>query len=241
MSDLIQAVQQRISIPRLIAPAPGPEHLQTLLSCAVRAPDHGRMRPWRFVVMQGEALVKLGLAFEQAGLAGDPAADDSKRARWRDMPLRAPMVIAAIAQVKPNPKVPDWEQLVAVGCAVQNIQLAAWGLGYGTMWRTGDMTVAPAVKQHLDMAGNDRVVAFLYIGTPDGEARGPDFQPLEQCVEYRSYWIIINPCPGLKFSLGRYILRASCGSPERSPACTDSRSGEVSERLKEHAWKVCVR
>ena len=61
MSDVIHAIQNRISNPRLTAPAPGPEQLQTLFRCAVRAPDHGRMRPWRFVVMQGGALVRLGL------------------------------------------------------------------------------------------------------------------------------------------------------------------------------------
>lgn len=186
MSDVIHAIQNRISIPRLSAPAPGPDQLRTLFSCAVRAPDHGRMRPWRFVAMQGEALVRLGLAFEQAGLAGDPTADDSKRARWRDMPLRAPMVIAAIARIKPNSKVPDWEQVVAVATAVQNIQLAARELGFGTMWRTGEMTVAPAVLEHLEMAGTDRIVAFLYIGTPEGDARAPEFQPLDECVEYRN-------------------------------------------------------
>lgn len=186
MTDIIEAIQKRISIPRLNAPAPGQEQLETLFSCAVRAPDHGRMRPWRFVVMQGDALARLGLVFEQAGLSGDPGADEGKRARWRDMPLRAPMVIAAIAKVKPNPKVPDWEQVVAVAVAVQNIQLAARELGFGTMWRTGEMTVAPEVREHFEMAGTDRLVAFLYIGTPEGEARAPEFQPLAQCVEYRS-------------------------------------------------------
>ncbi len=186
MSEVIKAIQNRTSIPRLKGPAPDRVQLQTLFECAVRAPDHGRMRPWRFVVMEGEALQRLGQAFEAAGVAGDPAADEAKRARWREMPLRAPMIIAAIARIQPNPKVPDWEQVAAVATAVQNIQLAARELGFGTMWRTGEMTVAPAVKEHLGMAAADQVVAFLYIGTPEGENRAPEFQPLEQCVEYRN-------------------------------------------------------
>lgn len=186
MSDVIQALQNRTSIPRLTAPAPGRVALETLFRCAVRAPDHGRMRPWRFVVLEGDALHRLGEAFEAAGLADDPGADAVKRTRWREMPLRAPLIIVAIARLQPNPKVPDWEQVAAVATAVQNLQLAAGALGFGSMWRTGEMTLAPVVKQYLGMAPTDRIVAFLYMGTPEGEARAPEFQPLEQCVEYRN-------------------------------------------------------
>lgn len=185
MSDVIQTIQNRVSQPRVGLPIPSREQLDTLFRCAVRAPDHGRMRPWRFVVLTGESLKKLGMAFEQAGVAGDPAADDSKRARWRDMPLRAPMIIVSIACIKPNPKVPDWEQVAAVATATQNIQLAATELGFGAMWRTGDMTVAPIVREFLGLAPADQIVAFLYMGTPEGESRAPEFQPLDQCVEYR--------------------------------------------------------
>lgn len=185
MSDVIQAIQNRVSQPRLGIPAPDRLQLETLFRCAVRAPDHGRMRPWRFVVLTGQSLSELGTAFEQAGLQGDPGADDAKKARWRAMPLRAPMIIVAIACIKRNAKIPEWEQLSAVSCATQNIQLAAAELGFGTMWRTGDMTQASLVRDFLGLAPDDQVVAFLYIGTPDGEARPPEFQPLEECVEYR--------------------------------------------------------
>lgn len=185
MSDFIQKIQNRVSNPRVGLPAPNREQLEVLFRCAVRAPDHGRMKPWRFVVLQGEALKSLGQAFEQAGLAAEPGADDAKRARWREMPLRAPMIIVTIACVKPNPKVPDWEQVAAVVAASQNIQLAACELGFGVMWRTGDMTVAPLVREHLGLGAADQIVGFLYIGTPEAEPRAPEFQPLDQCVEYR--------------------------------------------------------
>ena len=186
MSDFIKMIQQRTSNPRLKAPAPDRATVETLLACAVRAPDHGRMRPWRFLVLEGRALEELGEAYEKAGLATDPQADEVKRSRWRAMPLRAPMVMVAVARLKPNPKVPDWEQLAAVAAAVQNVQLAAHALGYGAMWRTGDMTSAAAVFEYLGLEPSDRIVAFLYLGTPEGENRAPDFQPLDQCVEYRS-------------------------------------------------------
>ena len=185
MSDLIQTLQNRVSQPRVGLPAPTRQQVEIMLNCAVRAPDHGRMRPWRFVVISGDSLKKLGAAFERAGLAADPAADESKRARWREMPLRAPMIIVSIACIKPNPKVPDWEQVAAVATATQNIQLAATELGFGAMWRTGEMTIAPIVREFLGLAPADQIVAFLYMGTPESESRAPEFQPLDQCVEYR--------------------------------------------------------
>lgn len=185
MSDVIEAIQKRVSQPRLGMPAPDRLQLETLFRCAVRAPDHGRMRPWRFVVLTGQSLSELGQAFEQAGLAQDPSADDAKRAKWRAMPLRAPMIIATIARTRHNPKVPEWEQVSAVSCATQNIQLAAAELGYGTMWRTGDMIQLPQVREFLGMTPEEKIVAFLYVGTAEGEGRPPEFQPLEDCVEYR--------------------------------------------------------
>ncbi len=186
MSSVIERIQNRVSQPRVGAPAPNRDQLQQLLTCAVRAPDHGRMKPWRFLVLEGQALQALGGAFEQAGLAADPSADEARRLRWREMPLRAPMIIVVAACVKPNPKVPEWEQVAAVATACQNIQLAAAELGFGVMWRTGEMTSAVAVKEHLGLVQTDQIVAFLYIGTPEGDSRVPDFQPLDQCVEYRS-------------------------------------------------------
>lgn len=185
MSKVISAIQSRVSQPRVGPPAPNRQQVETLLTCAVRAPDHGRMKPWRFVVMTGQALNRLGAAFEQAGLASDPAADEAKRARWREMPLRAPMIIVTIARIRPNPKVPDWEQVAAVAAATQNIQLAAVELGFGVMWRTGDMAAAPAVRDYFGLGPADQIVGFLYIGTPEVEAREPEFQSLDCCVEYQ--------------------------------------------------------
>lgn len=186
MTDVISFLQNRVSQGWVKPPAPNREQVETLLRCAVRAPDHGRMKPWRFVVLSGDALNQLSLAFEQAGLAGDPAADDAKRARWRKMPLRAPMIIVTAARTQPNPKVPEWEQVAAVIAATQNILLAAIAQGFGVIWRTGEMTSSPLVKEFLGLAPGDQIVSFLYIGTPDGAAHPPEFQPLEECAEFRN-------------------------------------------------------
>lgn len=183
MSNILNAMKARVSNPRLTLPSPDHAELAQMFQCAVRAPDHGRLRPWRFIVLQGDALVRLGEAFG----ASQPDADDARRLRLRSMPLRAPMIIVSIAKLDwEHKKVPVWEQQVAVGIATQHLQLAAQELGYGTMWRTGDMTEQPAVREHLEVADNEQIVGFLYTGKVDGEPRTADLQPLDDIIQYRS-------------------------------------------------------
>ena len=182
MSKVIEAICERCSVPKLMAPAPTQEQLQQMLRCAVRAPDHGRLRPWRFVVLAGDALVALGNVFAET----QPEADPIKTERLKAMPLRAPMIIVAIACVDHHhKKVPAWEQVVTVGIATQHIQLAAWELGYGAMWRTGEMVDESLVKQHLNLSENEQIVAFLYLGTPESMPSNPNNATLEGIVEYR--------------------------------------------------------
>ena len=182
MSEILNTIMYRVSSPRLSAPTPEKQELDIFFRCAVRAPDHGRIRPWRFVVLQGRALEDLGAAFE----AAQPEADEAQKLRLRAMPLRAPMIIVTIAKLDPeHKKVPVWEQQVAAGIATQHIQLAAKELGYGSMWRTGPMTESAPVKAFFDLQSGEQIVAFLYVGRVDGEPREADFQSLDEIVEYR--------------------------------------------------------
>lgn len=184
MTDLINALQARVSSPKLTEPGPSRSDVETLLKCAVRAPDHGRLKPWRFVVVEGEGLVALGGLFEQALLAKDPSASEQKREKAKAMPLRSPMVIVVIANVTTSHKVPVVEQIAATAAAVQNMQLAAIEQGYGAMWRTGDMASSSVVKKHFSLEPEDQIVAYLYLGTPVGEPRAASTQDLAECVEF---------------------------------------------------------
>ncbi|MAR93019.1 MAG: nitroreductase [Pseudomonadota bacterium] len=182
MTEITRFIMQRVSTPQLAAPAPDREQLERMFQCAVRAPDHGRLRPWRFVVLQGQALEALGAAFAQT----QPEADEARQQRLRSMPLRAPMIIVTIARLDwEHKKVPVWEQQVAVGIATHHIQLAAKEMGYGTMWRTGEMTEQEPVRQYLGLEDHEQVIGFLYLGTVSGEPKPADFQSLEEIVEYR--------------------------------------------------------
>lgn len=188
--DALTCLLGRRSVGRLTAPAPDAAQLQVLLQAAVAAPDHGQLRPWRFVVVQGEGLVELGSVFAQAHAAREPWADAGALEKTAAKPLRAPMVVAVIcapitaAEAWSGKDIPAWEQLAAVSAAAQNLCLAAHALGFGSMWRTGWYGEAPEVRGALGMTAAEQLVGWIYLGTiPEGATIAPRRPtPLEERV-----------------------------------------------------------
>jgi len=155
-----------------MAPGPNNEELKQILSCGLRGPDHGRLKPWRFLIVQGSARDKLGEVFAQAVLArGD--CSQAKVDKSRNMPLRAPMLLVAVCEPQLNSKIPLDDQLLAVGAAVQNMQIAISSLGYSSIWRTGDMVRAKEVRESFKVSSDGSIVAFLYIGTAQDSPKTP--------------------------------------------------------------------
>ncbi len=183
--DALDALFNRVSVARLGEPAPTPEQRELLLRAALRAPDHGQLRPWRFLTIEGAAREQLGELFVRAQLARDPQAPAAVLDKARAMPLRAPLLVAVIACIREHPKVPASEQLLAAGCAAHGILLAAHALGLGAIWRTGELSHDATVHAGLGLAGNEQLLGFLYLGTPQGELRKP--QPLEP-AEFVAAW-----------------------------------------------------
>lgn len=169
--EAIDAILTRTSQGRLTAPAPSPAALQTAFACALRAPDHRVLRPWRYLVIQGEALARLGDVFVEATRAAQGELDAAEAERLRRMPLRAPMIVVAITVPRHDPKVPPEEWLLSTGAAVQNFLLALHAQGYGAMWRTGPLAHAPAVKRALGLGEGELIAGFLYLGTAAAEPR----------------------------------------------------------------------
>lgn len=164
--NAIEVLTGRVSISRLVAPAPDESQRQAIFAAALRAADHGQMRPWRFLLVEGDGLRQLGEVYLNAALQEDPDLPDAKREKFKNMPLRAPMVIVAIACIQVNAKVPEIEQVISAGAAVQNMLNAAFALNVGAFWRSGDMAYSPAVKKSLDLSENEQIVGYLYLGTP---------------------------------------------------------------------------
>jgi len=182
--DALHALLSRQSVGILQAPAPSPEVLEQAFAAALRAPDHRMLRPWRFITIAGEGLVALGELFVGASRAVRPELDDAEVARLRQMPLRAPLIVVAVAHFTEDAKVPAWEQMLATGAAVQNFLVALHAQGFGTMWRTGLLTESPAVKQALGLEPADMIVGFVYVGTPGSDKK---IAPLDTQAFVRSW------------------------------------------------------
>lgn len=163
--DLLTAIDTRSSSIKLIEPGPTREHLERILLSGTRAPDHGKLAPWRFVVLAGDARAALANAMADMLRAENPSATDAQLAAERGKPLRAPVIVAVAAHVARDHKVPEHEQVHAVAAAVQNMFLTAHALGYGAMWKTGAAARSPLVKRALGFDADDDIVAFLYLGT----------------------------------------------------------------------------
>jgi len=170
--DALEALHQRVSVPRLVGPAPTDEQRQAMFRAALRAPDHAYLRPWRFLVVEGDGLVALGELFGQAALAqADGDLSEDVLARYQGLPLRAPLLIVAICVHADHPKVPPIEQDLACAAAVSNMLVAAHAQGLGCVWRTGDLAYDPVVRSGLGLTSSETIAAFLYVGHPAGELK----------------------------------------------------------------------
>jgi nitroreductase len=179
--DALVALHTRTSAPRLEEPAPNDAALDQILRAGLRAPDHGMLRPWRFLVVEGEARRKLGQLFVDTLQPKTPEETE----KLRNSPLRAPMIIVAIAAVKESPKVPAIEQVESCAAAVQNMSVAIHALGFGAIWKTGAPSYDPRVKKALGLKETDAIVGYLYVGTATTRDRPA---PVLNVADYVEHW-----------------------------------------------------
>jgi nitroreductase len=165
----IDALVTRRSATTLTDPAPDAGALELIFASAVRAPDHGRLRPWRFLVVRGEARARFGELLARHLARTQPTATPESLQRERDKAFRAPMIIVVAAQVNEAVKIPSIEQTLSAGVAAGNIMLAALALGYNAMWKTGGAAYDPEVARSLGLGASAVIVGFLYVGTEAGK------------------------------------------------------------------------
>jgi len=152
---------------RLFAPGPSPNELETMLKIASRVPDHKKLAPWRFIVLEGAARDRLGEVAAAACLAEDNEPPSHVRLETeRGRIARAPLVIAVISHVVPHRSAPEWEQILSAGAACFNLCLAANAMGYGTSWITEWIAYSGGVRAALGLSETERIAGFIYIGTP---------------------------------------------------------------------------
>ena len=176
--DAVEALTTRRSATKFEGNELSKDILNTVLDAAIRAPDHGRLRPWKFLIFTGDARKQLGEIFATCLEKREPGAPKAQVDHERAKPLRAPLIIVVVAKVNSeNTKIPVIEQVLSAGAAAQNIMLAFHAQGLGCMWRTGSAAYDEAVKMALGLVEQDQIVGFLYAGEvdqPKGEIESLD-------------------------------------------------------------------
>ncbi len=185
---ILDFLKNRVSTPAkyLCEPGPDAQALQTILEAAECAPDHGKLHPWRFLIIEGQAREALGELFVEALCRRESSADAALCERERERALRAPTLLAAIASPIPNhPKVPEQEQLITAALAAYQAELAAQALGFGAVWLTGSRVYDPFVTQGLGLATHERLIGLINLGRI-AEEYTPSKQPAKSAT--RRYW-----------------------------------------------------
>jgi nitroreductase len=164
--ELFEALTTRTSAASLAAPGPKADELARMLDAAGHAPDHGRLKPWRLIVLSEPMRHAFADAAVAARRARLPVPTDDQLRIERDKIWRSPtVVVVACAVDKSNTKIPEVEQVIAAGAAAQNLMLAAHGMGYGVMWKTGPAAYAAGVKAALGLKATDHIVSIMHLGT----------------------------------------------------------------------------
>src|SRR3954468_9191987 len=153
--DAIDAINTRSTAKSYGEMSPTQDHLDAVLHGAVHAPDHGRLRPWRFMLIQGSQRARFGDILAAAALRRTPALSAGDLQRERDKAQRGPLIILVACRTVTGTKVPIIEQILAAGAAAQNILLGLHNFGYAAAWKTGDAAYDPEVKKALGLQVDD--------------------------------------------------------------------------------------
>ena len=158
--------RRSVGIGFLKDPGPTPDELQEILTLGVRVPDHGKLTPWRLVVIEGDARARAGEKLAEIAKRNNPALDEASLDNERRQFLPAPVTVGVIFSPKPLPKAPEVEQLLSAGSVAFNLVNAAFALGYAASWVTRWFAFDTAAQEMLGARGGERFVGFVHIGTP---------------------------------------------------------------------------
>lgn len=185
--QLIEHLLTRRSVSARLLAEPGPDDsaLEQILRAATRVPDHGKIHPWRLILLRGEARQKLGQVLRTAYRDVEADASEAKLDLEAVRFMRAPLVIAVVSSLIVPHKVPEWEQTLSVGAVCLNLLYAAQATGFGANWLTEWCAYHPAVRAALGISAQEKIAGFVYIGTASEK---PDDRPRPALTEVVSEW-----------------------------------------------------
>jgi nitroreductase len=150
----------------MTGPGPSPEDLTSILAAATRVPDHGKLAPWRFIIIEGEARARFGELLARCVSEDEREASTERLALERNRFLRAPVIVGVVSRVREGIPIPEWEQILSSGAVCQNILIAAHALGFVANWITEWCAYHPKVKAALGLQTGERIAGFIYVGKP---------------------------------------------------------------------------
>jgi nitroreductase len=186
MNEVLDLLGRRRSVPPhlLGGPGPSPDEIELMLTIASRVPDHGKLVPWRFLVIAGTARLNVGEAIAAAFQADEPAASEERVATERGRLARAPLVIAVVSRAKPHVKIPEWEQILSAGAVCMSLVVAANAMGYATSWLTEWYAFDRRIVDGLGLAPDESIAAFIHIGRPTQQPADRPRPALADIVTY---------------------------------------------------------
>ncbi|MEW6256896.1 MAG: nitroreductase [Pseudomonadota bacterium] len=166
--QMLEVLHRRRSLPlrALVEPGPDAEDLRTILSLAARVPDHGRLVPWRFIVLKGEARSIAGERLDTLYAQQNPELPAAKATMWREYLLRAPVTVVLVSRSDPKAKIPRFNQDLSAGAAGMALVTAAAALGFATQWLLKWPGRDPQAAALLGVLPEERVAGFIHIGSP---------------------------------------------------------------------------
>lgn len=170
------ALRRSASAMTLSAPGPDADQLSDLLRIAARAPDHGKLAPWRFILLQGAAKADFAARLDTLAAAEGDAKRQAKLAKLKIPPL----AVAVIASPKPS-EIPEWEQVLSAGAVCSNLVHAGLAMGFGANWITDWYSYDARATEILGVREGERVAGFIMLGTPrepPQERERPQLEPL---------------------------------------------------------------
>ena len=171
------------SAKRMRGPGPSDEQIGILVTAASRVPDHGKLTPWRFLILKGDARVAFGDVLVRALKATEPDASEERLALEQQRFLRAPVIIAVVSRVLEGIAIPEWEQILSSGAACQTLCIAAHAMGFVASWITEWPAYHPIVRDALGLHAGERIAGFIYLGHPSEpliDRPRPNFEDVAQ-------------------------------------------------------------
>jgi nitroreductase len=188
---LLEAILSRRSVAMLGEPAPTADQLDGILAAATTVPDHGSLKPRRFVVVRGAGRDAFGDALADAALHHDATLPAERRSKLRSKAFLAPVLVVVISSPQPNGKVPEWEQVASASCSGYALVLTAHALGLGAVWKSADYLAGPDLTRLLQLQPAERLLGWVAIGTPTKpDPRPPTVATADDSTSILDGWVL---------------------------------------------------